>query len=165
VLLPPAAGNLLGIKKFCEAVFHNCEASFHTTGEMANKHSNRLLLKTRSTPRSGPKGTPHPACGSPHPSLRATLSHPMGEGHLPGAEKGINVIENKVHVHDFRATVRAETQGFGSHDRELAARGLPAVYQGCQRRDVLLADGPHPSSNPFLGHSLRRATRACRTGH
>jgi len=26
---------------------------------------------------------PHPACGSPHPSLRATLSHPMGEGNLP----------------------------------------------------------------------------------
>ncbi len=26
----------------------------------------------------------HPACGSPHPSLRANLSHPLGEGHCPG---------------------------------------------------------------------------------
>jgi hypothetical protein len=26
---------------------------------------------------------PHPVSGDPHPSLRATLSHPMGEGNLP----------------------------------------------------------------------------------
>ena len=26
---------------------------------------------------------PHPVCGNPHPSLCASLSHPMGEGNLP----------------------------------------------------------------------------------
>jgi len=42
----------------------------------------------RSTPHPGPlfvdfcfqPHAPHPASGGPHPSLRATLSHPMGEG-------------------------------------------------------------------------------------
>jgi hypothetical protein len=80
-------------------------------------------------PRHSP-GTPRPACGSPHPWLRATRSHPMGEGYFPRAE---NHIEGERAVANWPPDLeRAETSRDGTHENESApATRRPTARRGC----------------------------------
>jgi ribonuclease HI len=90
-------------------------------------------------PNPGPGGgnwifpnNPHPACLTPHPSLRATLSHPMGEGNLPlpqAKELGAVLIHPKKRAEvtgGFRLTTNNRMEIFA------AVAGLELLKQPCK---------------------------------
>ena len=62
--------------------------------------SRPILAKHKLSLIQFPISDPHPACGNPHPSLRATLSHPMGEGHLPSEGRGDFIGVESILAHE-----------------------------------------------------------------
>lgn len=77
----PRAGGMLVAEALepCFSVAVTAEPGLGANGEVRMKNVEAAALCEPAA---------HPACGGPHPTLRATLSRSTGEGNLPSAEKG-----------------------------------------------------------------------------